>query len=295
MKPFLDSVREERILIFDGAMGTQLEERGVHPGPEANTKTPDMVMDVHRAYIAAGADVLITNTLTANRLALGRSGEAENIFEYNTAGVKLCREVAGDMAYVAGDVGATGRFLEPYGDFTEKQFHEVFSEQAKILADAGADVIIIETMTDLNEAIVAIKACKSAVTIPVIASMSFDPGAAGYRTMMGNDVETCARRMVEAGADVIGSNCGGITTDEMAEVIAIIRGATSGPIIAEPNAGVPELIDGRARFNLGPDGFAEGAIKCVHAGAQLIGGCCGTRPEHIAALKEKILENQSKS
>ena len=288
MKPFSESVREGRILIFDGAMGTQLEERGVHPGPEANVKSPSMVLDVHKAYIMAGANVLITNTLTANRLALERSGTVEHILEYNTAGVRLCREAAGDTAYVAGDIGTTGQFLEPYGDYTEAQFHEVFSEQAKVLADAGVDVIIIETMTDLNEMAVAIKACKSAVTVPVIASMSFDSGAAGYRTMMGNDVETCARRMLEAGADIIGANCGGITPDEMAEVIAVMRRITSGPIIAEPNAGVPELIDGRARFNLGPEGFAEGAMKCVEAGAQLIGGCCGTSPEHIAALKKAV-------
>lgn len=290
MKPFLEAIREGRILIFDGAMGTQLEERGVHPGPEANVKSPETVLEVHKAYIDAGSDVLITNTLTANRLALERSGEADRVVDYNTAGVNICKKAAGDKAYVAGDISSTGQFLEPYGDYTENQFHEVFSEQARVLADAGADLIIIETMTDLNETVVAIKACKSATSLSVIASMSFDPGVAGPKTMMGNDVETCVRRMVEAGADIIGANCGGITPEEMAEVIAVIRGITDKPIIAEPNAGVPELIDGRAQFNLGPDGFADGAIKCVKAGAQLIGGCCGTTPAHIAALRGKQYE-----
>ncbi|MEN6370462.1 MAG: homocysteine S-methyltransferase family protein [Armatimonadota bacterium] len=290
MKPFIESIREGRILIFDGAMGTQLEERGVHPGPEANLKSPEIVIDVHKAYIDAGADVLITNTLTANRIALERSGESGKIAEYNTAGVEICRKAAGDRAYVAGDISSTGQFMEPYGDYTEDQFHEVFSEQAKILEGAGADLIIIETMTALNETIVAVKACKSATSLPVIASMSFDPGAAGPRTMMGNDVESFVKKIDEAGADIIGTNCGGMTPEQMAEVIATMRGVTNKPIIAEPNAGVPELIDGQAQFNLGPDGFAEGAIKCVKSGAQLIGGCCGTSPAHIAALKKAIMD-----
>jgi 5-methyltetrahydrofolate--homocysteine methyltransferase len=288
MKSFLEALQQGQLLIFDGAMGTQLEERGMHPGPECNIKAPDVVADVHQSYIAAGANVLITNTLTANRLALERSGEADLVKDYNINGVKICKEVAGDNAYVAGDMSSTGQFLEPYGDYTETQFHEVFSEQAMLFAEAGVDLIIIETMTDLNETIVAIKACKDSTTLPIIASMSFDPGAGGPRTMMGNDVESCVRRMIDADVDIIGSNCGGITPEQMSELIAQMRQLTDKPLIAEPNAGLPELINGRAQFNLPPEEFAAGVIKCVEAGALLVGGCCGTTPAHIAALRRAV-------
>ena len=288
MKPFLEAVREGRILVFDGAMGTQLEERGLHPGPERNVRAPDAIAEVHRSYVAGGADVLITNTLTANRLALERSGEADLVGEYNAAGARICREAADGRAYVAGDMSSTGQFLAPYGDYTEEQFYAVFAEQAKALADAGVDLFIIETMTDLNETVVAIKACKAVTSLPVAASMSFDPGAAEPRTMMGNDVQSCVRGMADAGADVIGANCGGITPEQMSEVIARMRRLTSLPLIAQPNAGLPELVDGRARFSLSAEGFAAGAAKCIQAGAQLIGGCCGTTPAHITALRRAV-------
>jgi len=285
VRPFLESVREGRILLFDGAMGTQLEEHGLHPGPEWNVRAPKTVLDVHRAYVAAGADVLLTNTLIANRLALERSGQGDRVRDYNVAGVEICRKAAGDRAYVAGDMSSTGQFLVPYGDYTEEQFYEVFAEHARALAEAGADLLIIETMTDLNEMVTAIRASKSASSLPVAACMAFDPGAAGPRTMMGDDVDSCVRAMEEAGADVIGANCGGITPEQMAEVIARMRSLTDLPLIAEPNAGVPELVHGRAVFRLPPEEFVDGAMRCVEAGAQLIGGCCGTTPAHIAALR----------
>lgn len=288
MKPFLEAVREGRLLVFDGAMGTQLEERGLHPGPDWNVKDPEKVIDVHRSYAAAGADVLLTNTLTANRLALERAGEADKVGEYNGAGVRICREAAGERAYVAGDMTSTGQMLEPYGDFTEEQFYEVFAEQARALAGAGADLIIIETMTDLSETVVAIKACKAATTLPVVGSISFDWGAAGPRTMMGNDIASCASEMVSAGADVIGTNCGGVTPEQAAQIIAEMRRHTDAPLIAQPNAGLPELIDGRAEFNLSPEVFADGLGKCLEAGARLLGGCCGTTPRHIAALRSMV-------
>jgi len=288
VRPFVQVAREGRTLIFDGGMGTELERRCLHPGPEAGVAAPEVVQAVHQAYVQAGADVLLTNTLTANRLALERSGAADKVREYNSAGAAICRRAAAGRAYVAGDMSSTGQFLAPYGDYTEDQFLEVFSEQARVLADSGVDLIIIETMTDLAETILAVGACKSATSLPVIASMSFDPGAAGPRTMMGNDVESCARSLAEAGADVVGANCGGITPEQMAGIIAQMRGVTDLPLIAEPNAGLPELVGGRAVFRLPPEEFAEGAMRCVEAGAQLIGGCCGTTPAHIAALRKAL-------
>lgn len=288
MKPFLEAIAEGQILVFDGAMGTQLEERGAHPGPEMNIKSPETVMDVHRAYIEAGANVILTNTLTANKLSLERSGEADKIEDFNVAGVNIVREAANGRAYIAGDMSSTGQMLEPYGDYTEEQFHEVFAEQASIFEKAGADLLMIETMSDINETVVAVKAAKAVTKLPVVVSLSFDPGANGPRTMMGNDPATCAQRLDEAGADVIGCNCGGVTPEQMAEIIAAMHTVTEKPLIAQPNAGIPELIGGKAVFNLPPDEFAEGAMKCLDAGAQIIGGCCGTTPAHIAALRKAV-------
>ena len=288
MKPFLEAIRQGELLVFDGAMGTQLEERGLHPGPELNVEAPEIVKEVHRSYVEAGADVLLTNTLMANRLALERSGEADRAEWYCAAGVRICREAAAGRAYVAGDMSSTGQLLAPYGDYSEEQFYEVFAEQAASLERSGADLLIIETMPDLAEAVVAIRACKSATSLPVVACMAFDPGAAGPRTMMGNDVESCARGMDGAGADAIGANCGAITPEQMAEIIAQMRPLTGKPLIAQPNAGVPELAHGRAQFSLSPEAFAAGAVQCVEAGAQLVGGCCGTTPAHIAGLRRAL-------
>ena len=232
--------------------------------------------------------MLITNTLTANRLALARSNEADMVEAYNTAGARVCQEATAGRAYIAGDISSTGQFLEPYGDYTEQQFHDVYAEQAKVLTESSVDLFIIETMTDLNEAVIAVKACKFVSALPVVASMSFDPTVGKPRTMMGNDIESCVHRLDEAGADVIGSNCGSITPDQMAEIIAEMRSLTDKPLIAQPNAGVPELIDGRAEFRLPPEDFAEGLVKCIEAGARLVGGCCGTTPSHIAALHRAV-------
>ena len=284
MKLFLDAVREGRIIIFDGGMGTQLDARGLHPGPELNVKAPDAVGDVHLSYVEAGADVILTNTIVANRLALARSDEADKVEDYNAAGVRLCKEAAAGRAYVAGDIGSTGQLLAPYGDYSEEEFAEVFTEQAKVLAGGGVDLFIIETMTDPNEAVIAIKACKSISSIPVIASIAFDRTANGPMTMMGNDPESCARMMVAAGADIVGANCGGVTPEDMAGIIARMRAVITLPLVAQPNAGLPELVDGRAEFRMSPEDFAEGTMQCVESGAQLIGGCCGTTPAHIAAL-----------
>ena len=288
MTPFLEAIRAGTILIFDGAMGTQLEERGIHPGPEWNVKSPEIVKEVHKAYADAGATILIANTFSANRISLERAGDVDNLREYNLAGVKICREAANGRAYVAGDISSTGQMLEPYGDYTEEQFMAVFTEQAKVLAEAGADIFMVETMSDLREAVIAVRACKAVSGIPVVASMSFDPGAGGPKTMMGNDPETCALALDEAGADVIGTNCGGLIPERVADLIASMRSVTDKPLVAQPNAGLPELIDGKAVFSLPPDAFAQGVLKCIESGARIVGGCCGTNPAHIAALRRAV-------
>jgi len=288
MTPFLDAIRSGGILIFDGAMGTQLAERGAIQGPVSNLEFPDIVKAIHADYKNAGARIILTNTLTANRIAMEHAGLTEQVERINTRGAEICREAVGDSCYVAGDMTSTGKFMEPLGDYTEAQFAENAAEQARYLADAGVDLIIIETMADVRETCVAVRAVKKATGLPVIASISFDPTTRGFRTMMGDTVDQAVRELTEAGADVIGANCGTLDPFEMSDLIAEMRVVSDMPIAAQPNAGKPELSAGEVSFKLTPDEFAEGVIKCREAGATLLGGCCGTTPAHIAALVRRL-------
>lgn len=288
MMPFAEAVAQKQILIFDGAMGTQISARGGTPGPSANFDHPDVVRAIHADYKNAGANIILTNTLTANRIALEHAGLVDKIGEINDVGVKLCREAVGTECYVCGDMSATGKFMEPLGDYTEQQVLDNAAEQAEMLARSGVDCIIVETMTDVREAAVATRGAKAATGLPVIASIAFDPARGDFRTMMGDTVEKAVQDLVEAGADVVGSNCGTIDPDEMSEVIARMRAIHGGILSAEPNAGKPELASGEVVFRLSPEGFADGVMKCVEAGATLVGGCCGTTPAHIAALAAKL-------
>jgi len=288
MIPFTEALKSGRILIFDGAMGTQLAARAQVTGPIANLEYPDVVKAVHTDYKNAGADIILTNTLTANRIALEHAGLDDKLEEINARAVQICREAAGDDCYVCGDMSSTGKFMEPLGDYTEQQFYDNAAEQAEILAKNGADLIIIETMTDVRETAIAARAAKAITGLPIIASISFDPAGGGYRTMMGDTVEKAVKELTEAGADVIGSNCGTLDPIEMSELISQMRALTSGILAAEPNAGKPEVVGNEVIFKLTPEQFADGAMKCVEAGAILIGGCCGTTPAHIAALAKRV-------
>lgn len=288
MVPFADALKSGKILILDGATGTQLAARSGMTGPLTNFECPDVVKAVHAEYRAAGADIVLTNTLTANRIGLEHAGLADRLVDINEVGPKLCRDAVGDDCYVAGDMTSTGQFMEPLGDYTEQQFYDNAAEQAEILTDGGVDLIIVETMTDVRETVIAVRAAKDASGLPVIASVSFDPVSTGFRTMMGDTAEKAVLMLEEAGADVVGSNCGTIDPEEMSRLIAEMRQFTSMPLIAMPNAGKPELTGGEVVFRLTPEEFADGAIKCVEAGATLIGGCCGTTPAHIAALAARV-------
>jgi 5-methyltetrahydrofolate--homocysteine methyltransferase len=177
--------------------------------------------------------------------------------------------------------------MEPLGDYTEQQFYDNAAEQARMLADNGVDLIIIETMTDVRETAIAVRAAKQASGLPVIASISFDPVGDSFRTMMGDTSEKAVRELTEAGADVIGSNCGTIDPFEMSRLIAEMRSHSQGILSAMPNAGKPELSAGEVSFRLSPEEFAEGVRKCIKAGATLVGGCCGTTPSHIRAIAKE--------
>jgi 5-methyltetrahydrofolate--homocysteine methyltransferase len=191
---------------------------------------------------------------------------------------------------VLGDISSTGQLLEPYGTYKESVFYDTFKEQAGILAEVGVDGFIIETMFDLREAVCAVRACKDNFSLPVIASVAFFTETKGARTVMGNSAQDCVKSLTEARADVIGANCGSIDPQQMAVIVSMIRSMTDLPIIAQPNAGKPALIEDKTVFDMSPEAFAEGIAKCVNAGARLVGGCCGTTPAHIQNAAELFRE-----
>jgi 5-methyltetrahydrofolate--homocysteine methyltransferase len=278
----------QAVILLDGGMGTQLAKRGLSMGGQNSVTNPDHVLDVHRHYIQSGAQILITNTLTMNRVYIETHNVGVDVREVNLKGARLAKQAAGAGRYVVGDLSSTGKLLEPYGDLPESAAYEAFKEQAALLAEGGVDGFIIETMIDLKETVCAVRACKSAASLPVIASLSFTTTKRGGRTTMGNSVKDCAAALAEAGADVVGTNCGDLDPEQMAEIVALFREATSLTIAAQPNAGKPKLVGEQTIFDLSPQDFAAGVAKCVEAGARLVGGCCGTSPDHIRAVAELL-------
>ena len=290
-------LQQQGIFLLDGAMGTQLFARGVAPGTCSDTislESPEIVRDIHQAYLAAGSDAVITNTFGANRYALARHGHADKVQEIAQAGAKVAREAAGDEKYVLGDIGPTGDFLEPLGTLKADDLREAFAAQAGGLRAGGVDGFIIETMTALDELVVAIEAVKSIDSgLPILASMSFDKVTDGYRTMMGVDVTSAVAKMVSLGVDGVGFNCGTATLDEyvgLAQQYAAAAQATGRDVVvfAEPNAGKPELTDGEAVYKVTPDEFAAAAKQIHSGGIHVIGGCCGTAPAFIEAVARRL-------
>jgi 5-methyltetrahydrofolate--homocysteine methyltransferase len=281
------------LFLLDGAMGTQLFARGAEPGKcndWLNIESPNMVMEIHQAYFDAGSDAVLTNTFGANRYALARHGYADKATEISRAGAQVARKAAGDQRYVLGDIGPTGDFLEPLGTLRADQVREAYVEQVRGLREGGVDGFIIETMTALDEISLAIEAARSAGGgLPVFACMSFDKGSAGFRTMMGVDVPTAVSKMVSLGVDAVGFNCGTASLDEYIELSeAYVAAARSSgkkvQVFAEPNAGKPELVDGRAVYTVSPAEFAAACGRILKTGIHILGGCCGTGPEHIQAV-----------
>ncbi|MBN2043532.1 MAG: homocysteine S-methyltransferase family protein [Anaerolineales bacterium] len=276
-------------VLLDGGMGTQLGERGAPMGGIACLTHPDDVLAVHRSYVQAGADILITNTLTMNRVNIDTHDLGIDVREVNIKGAELARQGIGKEGFVLGDISTTGKMMAPIGDLTEARAFEAFQEQAGYLAEGGVDGFIIETMFDLNEAVVAVKACKTAAPgLPVLASMTFETLNRGGRTMMGNSAADCARSLDQAGADMIGTNCGSLNPVEMAEIVKILVEAADKPVVVQPNAGKPRFDRGKTLFDMTPDQFVEGISICLDNGASLIGGCCGTTPAHIARMRELV-------
>ncbi len=281
-------LNKKKVVLFDGAAGTEMARRGVDASASVNLTKPEAIELLHRDYALTGIDCLITNSFTANRISIETKKMDLDIRETNLAAAKLARNAAGKNQYVFGDIGPTGKLLQPYGDYSEEQFYENFKEQALILNEGKVDGIIIETMTDLREAVCALQAVKDNLDLPVIVSLSFISAGKGGRTMMGNSVKEIAKALDENGADVVGANCGELVPDDMARIASTYREFTDLPVIIQPNAGLPSLVNGNTVYNMTPQAFAEGVVKCIENGAKLVGGCCGTTIEHISAVVEIV-------
>lgn len=286
-------------LVLDGAMGTQLIARNIRLGAcneYLNIDSADIISEIHKAYLLAGSDAVITNTFGANKYALARHGLVEDAARINKAGAQIARQAAEEEEekYVLGDIGPSGDFLEPLGALNPDELRDAFAVQAEALLAGGVDGFIIETMTALDETILAIEAAKSiAGDLPVLVSMSFDKAGDSFKTMMGLGVEAAVSRIVPLNVDAIGFNCGSLSLDQYValseEIVAAVRALSDDVAIsAEPNAGKPELVEGKAVYKVSPEDFAVAAEKIHSAGVRIIGGCCGTSPAHIEAMAKKI-------
>jgi 5-methyltetrahydrofolate--homocysteine methyltransferase len=284
MPDIIQELIAEAPVITDGAWGTQLHALGLASGScpdEWNLAHPELVQRVAAAYVAAGSRVILTNTFRSNRIALEGFGLAAQAVAINTAGVTISRRAAGNRVKVFASMGPTGKILM-MGEISEEEVSAAFAEQASALAAGEADAIVVETMSDLGEAVIAVRAAKS-TGLPVIASMVFDSGKNNDRTMMGSTPEDVARELTDAGADVIGANCG-LGMEGYTAIGTRLRAATNLPIWIKPNAGLPELVEGRIIYHTTADEFARQALVLRDAGVHFIGGCCGTSPEFISAL-----------
>jgi 5-methyltetrahydrofolate--homocysteine methyltransferase len=286
MNPFLQAL-QERVLILDGAMGTMLQERGLPPGgcpEEMNLSAGAVVAGVHREYAEAGADILVTNTFGGNRVKLAHYGLESRTVEINARAVDLARAAAGPDAFVAASVGPTGRFLEPVGDASFDEMVAVFGEQVRAFASAGADLVTLETFLDIREIRAAVVACRTFSSLPVMALMTFDDGG---RTVLGTPPEAAAVTLDALGADVIGSNCG-LGIDGIYTILEKMRSVTPRPLIAQANAGLPELRDGVTVFPGTPEEMVAYHQRLLALGVRVIGGCCGTTPAHIRAMRQAL-------
>jgi 5-methyltetrahydrofolate--homocysteine methyltransferase len=287
----LQSLRSQ-VLLADGAMGTELQQLGLEPGASAelwNVERPNNVADVHRAYVAAGAQLITTNTFRANRFALEHYGMGTRVREFNLAAVALAREAAGKAALVMGSVGPFGGFLEPLGEATAAEVFEAFAEQCSALVEGGVGAIIIETMTAPEELELAVRAANQAGAPLVFACFAFDRIKGGYATMMGTSPRAATEAALRSGADAIGCNCGShLSLESLTEIIGEMRSSCDLPLIAQPNAGQPEWDGTEIIYQQGPEEMAAGLPRLIGAGANIVGGCCGTTPEHIRCFSQRV-------
>ena len=293
--PLLELVRT-RTVLFDGALGTELMARGLGQGvpPELwNADCPDAVREIHAAYFEAGSDVVSTNSFGGTALKLAAHGLEGRAYELNRAAARLAREAAPPGGYVAGSMGPTGKFLKPQGPATVAEFVAAFAEQARGLADGGADAFIIETQYDLREALAALSGARSVSSLPVFVTMTFNAFPRGYFTIMGDSAARSASELEKAGAAAVGANCS-LTSEQMVGCVGALRAATDLPLIAQANAGQPVVgSDGSVSYTQPLEDYVKFVPGLVNAGAGFVGGCCGTNPDYIRAMARAIRKEGS--
>jgi methionine synthase I (cobalamin-dependent) len=292
MKTLIRQLLAHAPIITDGAWGTELQSRGLAIGefPDAwNLTCSERVLEVARSYVEAGSQIILTNTFGANRIRLSEAGLEKSVLEINREGVRISKAAAWGEALVFASIGPSGKLLAA-GDINPADLLAAFREQAQALASAGADALVVETMSDLDEAKIALQAAVE-TGIPVVVCMVFDTGLEFDRTMMGHAPEQAAELLAEAGADMIGMNCGqGVETS--VSICRRLRSATGLPIWIKPNAGLPQLITGQARYLTTPHTFSSFIPALLQAGASFLGGCCGTSPEFIRTIKSCLRPQQ---
>ena len=290
MNNWKDRLSEKKLIVADGAWGTELAKLGLPVGeaPESwNIERPGEVRSVAASYVQAGAQIIITNTFGGSRFKLAKQSLDGKLAAINRLGAEISKEAAGDAALVFASIGPTGEFMQPLGLICEDEMAACFAEQVKAFVEGGADGIVIETMSDLGEAKAALRAVRENSGLPAVVSMTFEKGASDYATMMGVKPGQAATELDAAGADIIGANCGaGI--ENMIEVVRLLRSGTDRPIWTKANAGLPELIDGKTVFRETPGEMAARVPQLVEAGGTIIGGCCGTTPEHIRRIAQEV-------
>lgn len=288
--PFLERLGRPGIIVCDGAMGTMLYNKGVPANncfDECNLSQPKLVLEIHQAYMEAGAEIIETNTYGANRFKLGTYDLGDKVRAINVRGAKLAgnaREIVGLPVFIAGAVGPLGRPVEPFGRIAARAARDLFREQIEGLLEGGVDLLILETFKDLREMLIALRAAHDSCDLPVVAQMSFEEEG---QTLAGNQPAEVVRALEDAGADVVGANCS-TGPVRMAHVLADMAAVAHIPLSAQPNAGWPEVVAGRIVYVSGPQYMAEQAQRMADLGARLLGGCCGTTPEHIRALAQQV-------
>lgn len=289
MDKFERLLKEKKVLVADGAWGTEIAKNEASRGqyPEIlNLTHPEIIENIARKYAEAGADIILTNTFGGNIFKLRSYGAEEKIVEINKKGVELSLKFANKVLVFA-SIGPTGKLLEPYGDTSQQDVESCFRQQARILIDSGADGIVIETMSDIKEAICALRAVKLITNKPVIVSMTFNKNPSGYRTIMGTSPGECAVLIEKNGATGVGANCG-FGIENFVGIAKEIKNFTKLPVWLKPNAGIPRLVSGKTVYPDTPEYMASFVPHLIEAGASIIGGCCGTTPQHISQFVQVI-------